>query len=275
MNKHSIPISLADIDPIILRSARNVLDPGFTTGERVIAHYQIQYIQDGCGIISVNREVYPVRKGMLCFWGPDMVHEISSDPTQSLTILGVQFHLIRTWQPVHFVDFSGYPHALAVHAQARVEALLLDIVKEYTGQRLYWEASTGALFKALLLLLARQTNLSVGEADAAWQTTELILKFIEDHYMEELTNEAIAKQFHFHPAYVNKLVSKSTGLSLHQYLMNIRMNQAAEMLQSTFMSIQEIADAVGYSSIHYFSRVFKKKMGVTPTMARQQLELKK
>lgn len=103
-------------------------------------------IQDGCGTISVNKEVYPVRKGILCFWGPDIVHEISSDPTQPLTILGVLFHMTCILQPVQFLDFNGYPHVQVIQAQAQIEALLLEIVKEYTGQRLYWEASTGALF---------------------------------------------------------------------------------------------------------------------------------
>ncbi|MFI2857711.1 AraC family transcriptional regulator [Paenibacillus sp. JSM ZJ436] len=270
MSCNDVLVSVADIAPVILRSARNVLTPGFTTGERVIPHYQIQYIQDGFGTISIDDKEYKMRKGMLCFWGPGTKHQISSDPNQPLIILGIQFHMSHTLQPVRFTDFSGFPPVTIVHAQARIEALLRDIVKEYMGQRIYWEESAGALCKTLLLLLARQSIMSDGEGDVSWQMTEMILKFIEENYREPLTNEAIAKQFHFHPAHVNKLVITSTGVSLHQYLMNFRISQAVELLLSTSMSIQEIADAVGYKNIHYFSRIYKKKMGISPTMTRRQ-----
>lgn len=259
------PIKLAEVSPLVLRSARNELEPGFSSGVRVIQHYQLQYILSGNGFMEIAHQKYEVSKGMLCFWGPGVKHVILSSRKQPLVILGVQFHLTRTKKPVVFEDFEGFPPRFSVHSPASVENMLFEIIQEFTSQRLYWEETASALCKALLLLVARQIRINDRFPSTSWKVTEEILSYIHDSYHLPLNNQTIAAHFHFHPAYVNRLVSQATGLSLHQYVINVRINRAVELLHSTSMNIGEIAAAVGYQNIHYFSRLFKRKMGIPPS----------
>ncbi|WP_168121242.1 AraC family transcriptional regulator [Paenibacillus sp. HB172176] len=264
-NHSALPLS--QIDPFVIRSARNLLEPGFSTGPRTISHYQLQYIQEGEGTIRVNDREYAARKGALFFWGPNTPHQITSDVNNPLIILGLQFHFVSSGCPVRFTDFPGYPTEWMITTQARIDALLLDLANEYALQRLYWQETANSLCRVLLLLLARQIQ-QLSPSTGVWETTEQILRFMQEHYHEPLTNDKIAKAFHFHPSYVNKLISIATGQTLHQYLVNIRINQAVDKLYTTNLSIQEVAESVGYANIHHFSRLFKKKMGVSPSELR-------
>lgn len=266
-DKDCIELSLADIQPVILRSARNVLQPGFRTGIRVIPHYQIQYIQEGRGSVSIGGETHAAARGMLFFWGPGTRHSIESDTKDPLVILGAQFHLSPAMKPVRFFDFGGFPPAVRIRTQARVESVLMEMAREYREQRRYWQQAAGSLCKTFLLWLAR---LDAGSASGrALENADLILQFIHERYMEPLTVGAIAKHFHFHPSHVNKLVMNATGRSTHQYLLHVRMNQAVELLHSTNLSVKEIAAMVGCPNLPYFSRLFKKKIGISPSDLRR------
>jgi len=65
---------------------------------------------------------------------------------------------------------------------------------------------------------------------------------------------------------------KSTGLSPNQYYLNIRLNKAKELLTSTSLNINEIAYHTGFESIFYFSKLFKKKNGVSPKDYRNEIQ---
>ena len=60
------------------------------------------------------------------------------------------------------------------------------------------------------------------------------------------------------------------GLTFTEYLTQLRLNKAAEMLAETDYSIVQIADEVGYGDYCYFSKVFKKYKGISPTQFREQ-----
>ena len=64
-----------------------------------------------------------------------------------------------------------------------------------------------------------------------------------------------------------------TGLSPNQYHLNLRIERAKELLESTLLNIEEIADQTGFDSIYYFSRIFKKKAGLSPNAYRKTFSL--
>ena len=64
-------------------------------------------------------------------------------------------------------------------------------------------------------------------------------------------------------------LKKEVGVNFSEYLIKVRIKNAKEMLLNTEGSVEDISYAVGYSDIKYFSRIFKKYMGVTPTEFRK------
>ena len=96
------------------------------------------------------------------------------------------------------------------------------------------------------------------------------LRGISTHYSNPALNvKTLASECNCTPNYLSALFNKEVGVTLTEYLNNIRLENGAEMLRSTTLTISEIAFHTGYESSNYFIRLFKKKYGTTPGAFRQ------
>ena len=96
---------------------------------------------------------------------------------------------------------------------------------------------------------------------------EVIIKVQEwlgQHYQEEIAIAAIAKQFKLSVRSLNRRFKYATNSSPLQYLQNLRIEHAKELLKQSNLAISEVADMVGYQDASYFTSLFKKVTAVTP-----------
>lgn len=92
-----------------------------------------------------------------------------------------------------------------------------------------------------------------------------ILRIIEENYKrEDLSLQDVADEVNLSIPYLSKLFRKEMGYTFVDYLTNLRIRKAIELLHDDSMKMYEIAEGIGYTSQHYFSNVFKKKMGISP-----------
>jgi two-component system response regulator YesN len=95
------------------------------------------------------------------------------------------------------------------------------------------------------------------------------VSYIKEHFREELTLDDVAQAVHFSPFYVSRLFKEELGMNFIEYLTRIRIDEAKRMLLETNRTVSEIAVSVGYQDPSYFTKVFKKTEGRTPTQFRQ------
>ncbi|QUH19560.1 response regulator transcription factor [Alkaliphilus sp. B6464] len=104
----------------------------------------------------------------------------------------------------------------------------------------------------------------------------LLKNYMDSHYMQEnLSLHEVAEKFDISPSYLGKLMKHELGKTFIEYLTEIRIENAKKMLQEENIGIKihEVAQLVGYSSQHYFSRVFKKEVGVSPIEYKQNIKI--
>lgn len=95
------------------------------------------------------------------------------------------------------------------------------------------------------------------------------MQYIQDHYQDpDLSVEMMCRQLHMSPAYFSTMFKKVTGKSYVAYLTEVRLDKAVELLNTTSDKTYVIAQKVGYQEQNYFSYVFKKRFGVSPTRYR-------
>ncbi|MBR7132608.1 MAG: helix-turn-helix transcriptional regulator [Clostridia bacterium] len=100
---------------------------------------------------------------------------------------------------------------------------------------------------------------------------EPAVAYISEHFSEKIEGEHLARLCGISYAYLKKLFYQKYRLSPRQYLVNLRMSRAGEMLSSDFFSVSEISEQCGFSDITFFSRQFKNHYGVSPREYRKQL----
>ena len=77
--------------------------------------------------------------------------------------------------------------------------------------------------------------------------------------------DEVSKELQISPYYFSKLFKKRTGSNFIEYVTNVRIEKAKELLTGSNKNIKEISMEVGYSDANYFSRAFKKNVGISPT----------
>ena len=99
--------------------------------------------------------------------------------------------------------------------------------------------------------------------------------FIDSHYMdEEISLNTVANVANVSSNHFSALFSQNMGQTFIEYLTTLRMNKAKELLRCTGMRSSEIAGEIGYKDVHYFSYLFKKTQGMTPSDYRKAREEK-
>lgn len=93
-----------------------------------------------------------------------------------------------------------------------------------------------------------------------------VYAYVEENYrLEELSLNQIAAHVNFSPSHLSMVFSQETGQTLIKYITDVRINKAKELLRCTNKRSSEISAMVGYQDPHYFSYLFKKSQGITPT----------
>lgn len=100
------------------------------------------------------------------------------------------------------------------------------------------------------------------------ESNSIILKakgYIDQYYYKGISLDDVSREVQISPYYFSKLFKEETGENFIYYLTNIRIEKAKQLLNNKALSVKEIGIKVGYSDPNYFSRIFKKSVGQTPT----------
>ena len=96
------------------------------------------------------------------------------------------------------------------------------------------------------------------------------VEYLQTHYHEQVTLNEVAAHAYVSTYYISRMFKREVGKSFVDYLNEIRIEKAKEMLKDVKLKTYEVAEKVGIPDAHYFSRLFKKYVGVTPTEFREQ-----
>lgn len=160
-----------------------------------------------------------------------------------------------------FIIVSGYDD----FAYCR-EALRLQIT-DYILKPVDYE-EFGACIDNLKIALFQQKSAEETEGGEE-RIINKIVRFVQNHLVEEISLSVLAEEFHFSTQYVSQLFKNEIGVNFLTYLTNIRMEKAKKLLLSTDLPIAEVSEQSGYGDYRVFTKVFKKSEGVTPSQYRR------
>ncbi len=105
------------------------------------------------------------------------------------------------------------------------------------------------------------------QSGSVFQNTHIrkIISIIKNEYKEDLSLETLADRIGIHKVYLSRLFKKETGKTCYEYIQNIRIQKAKDLLLSSSYRIAEVAEKTGFRSYDQFAVVFKKSTGDTPT----------
>lgn len=276
-------MNFADTNPFI-RFARTI-GLSEATGPSSSRDCRLVYVLSGAVKIKINETERKLEPYDALLWPSG--EEYTIVPSGSVKIIMINFDYTQKKSnekkpvyPIGIIDFdpnSVFEHIcfddakllnapLYIQSVPELEDKLKNVISAYSKKELYSKERSSALLKDVIIDMLQS---AVFMSNSVMSKIEQVILYISSHYSENISNEDIAATVSYHPYHLNKLIQKYTGLSLHKYLLNFRLEKAAELLLSKSYSVQLISEKCGFSSSYHLSNAFKKKYGVSPKAYRQ------
>ena len=275
-------IFIDEMDPTFLFIWKGTRQKGMKASEyRSHDFLEIAYIFSGEGKYRIEDTIYTVQEGDLLIINPGDRHQSLNCPEAETpsTEFFVGFSDIRiAGCKDNFLPLPDGQHIL--HTTGELRQRLLRICSAMEAENAVRRQGRYFMMKAylmqMLLLVIRERcepmERPVGcafESASKKYVVEQIMNYIEDHYSEKISLDQIAENMYLSPFYISRIFKSETGNAPIRYLINIRLEKAKELLEGGYEgSIQEVAAQVGYDDAYHFSKLFKKRYGISPSQAR-------
>lgn len=115
-----------------------------------------------------------------------------------------------------------------------------------------------------------QTQKPPATAQSSNSIVQNVKEFIEKKYMDDISLSDLADAFYLSKEHLSRLFKKETGQNLFSYIMDLKLGEAKRLLTETDRTLDDIAFSLGFSNGNYFSKVFKKNVGVSPSSYRSK-----
>jgi AraC-like DNA-binding protein len=226
-------------------------------------YFDLWYITNGDGEVKIDGRWYPFTQGdvVTIFPGEDYQQERGAFGTYFIFVhpfsrrnRNLDSRLARNWPCI--LPLQNYPI---------LKDYFADIFETFTakpdGYPLTLKAAALQVFRMVLSLLPRKEEASFPPAFAGVLAAQ---RYIEARYAESVSLETIAEAANVSASYLSVLFHRYFHTSPVEYLIEVRL-RAARLLLAKGTSVSQTARQAGFGSLHYFSRVFKSRQGMSPT----------
>lgn len=151
---------------------------------------------------------------------------------------------------------------IEVSIDEKIISAFQSLFKEYIDRDFLFETTSIAKFVNIISLFGRAAARLSKEQSS--DSLKFALKYIDENYTKDIDLCELAKHEHLSYTHFRTIFKKKTGTSPNQYIIMLRLRNASLLLKQTGLSIKEVAESVGFSDQMYFSRIFKKRFGISP-----------
>lgn len=178
---------------------------------------------------------------------------------------GFSQHETKTLSLQHMI--SATHTMIEMHPQLQLDELLATEDIQLIFQANTIDELAQLMHRFLFKLLTLTQNLRKSGKNVVIEKTK---DYINENFGKNITLETIAAEVFLSPVYLSFLFKQVESMNITDYITHVRIERAKSLLQTTNGKTYEIANLVGYQDDKYFSRIFKKRVGITPSEFRAQ-----
>ena len=226
-------------------------------------YYQIYYVIENKAEFLINGNPFTVNENMMVFARPGVVHGIKPitcpDP---MRMLEVKFTVLDRDLAE---EFNNVP--LVFYGNDLLQRILYTVVDEGLKKDLYFERCiTYQLCSFLYKMIQHHKNFNQGSPGKINRINPAakIKEYIKKNYKQEISLADIASNVGYTKNYLCRLFRENVNITINEYLNNVRIHHAVDLLLTTDKDISEIGKACGYTNVYHFIKTFKKLTKISP-----------
>jgi len=224
----------------------------------------VEYIISGKGVLEINGHSYIVSAGDTCILPTELSYAFYSnfsDPMEKIYVIfegsmaDSLLNIYKLKNKYIFKDTNTRKFIEHIH-----EICLSDLSHDEIHRRVTLEFTDMIIFLHQSYIKSQKQNTFID--------IEYIALYIKNHLYDDLNIDTLAKLSNFNKDYFIRTFKKELHQTPYQYIIEERLKLAKALLASTYKSIQQIANELKWNDAHNFTRIFKSKVGISPTRYR-------
>ncbi len=250
-----------DLIPELHYYIHRLCTPNWKIEPKVNCFMDITYVVKGSAVYNIGDETFVVKKGDLICIPQNTFRAAVNFPGDMVESYAVNIFLRNRRGEDVVLDLPAVTQiSIIPELVAQFHSIHNELLRQEFGYQLKIQGTLCSILCEVLDILLnkrRSENVDVRIRDT--------ISYIDEHYYEPLSVNSMAERYRLHPVYFGSLFKESMGISFKQYLLQIRLNIAKNMLRSGEYNVGEVALMCGFSDVYYFSRAFKEKNGISPS----------
>ncbi len=237
---------------------------------RTLNHHELIFVCNGKGSFKIRNKQYPIKKGMLIIITPNVPYSIELDDSVPAGVLTIHFSFagisfqdgkwdinekirVSLGQPVQ--ELKDYYH---------IEEQFQKLVNCWNEKLPGYEFMARTMFQQLIIDIMENRN-KQSESYGTSLKVERIIQYMHRNINAKVTLPELSKLVHMTPAYMSRTFKEATGYTIIEYFNKLKIDKSKELLVEGNKKVKEVAQELGFTDEFYFSRMFKKIEGITPS----------
>ena len=247
--------------------------PGESWGPGIKTQYKLHFVHEGTGHLKAAEKEYTITKGQLFACYPNEIVYYWADTGDPWRYSWVAFDGLNSGFYFERAGFSKSSLVIDCPNRDIIESAFHEIlaVKKYDANKdLNYR---GYLYLILASIVDKSS--AITSQNSTKDYVKEAVTFIKKNYSQPISVADISADLSLDRKYFSKIFKQALQVSPHEYLINYRLARACELMETTDLTIAEIAATVGYDNQFSFSRVFKKYKNISPSEYKKQVFMNK
>ena len=242
--------------------------------------WEMVYVDSGAVEISANGKVHTLKAGEIAFHKPNEFHTIKTDSEHTANVFVISF----VCSSVAMSYFKGKVLSVPAKLKKQITSILNEIEQSFvlmSNGDMHLEIKDAApiggqqmvrtYLEQFLIMLIRdaQENKTAhffpNKESMENHLISQMIHSIEDNLYSTLSVEELCTEMNYSRAYLSKIFKATTGFTILEYILNRKIIQAKKLIKENDYNFSQISDMLSFDNPHYFTRVFKRIAGMTPS----------
>jgi AraC-like DNA-binding protein len=251
------------------------LDPSETGDDSIKPQWhspmELRYVLSGEMDITIDQKSYIVKQGDLVIIRPNEYHRSQSLKRSESVVIMFDFKKIAIEDLEENVVLKR-----VISGDEMIQNIFSRIYREHRNREVgHKMVCKGLLLYMMTHLLRNHTEYILTDEEklkAQRKRDRLygVCRYIDEHYFVQISSKELAESMCISEGRFQHLFKECMGISVQQYINNIRMKKAMQMLQETTLRSSEIAEMVGFMDYNSFGKMFRRTYGKTPSQVRRE-----
>lgn len=239
--------------------------------KRTISDHELVYIFNGSGKINISGTDYEAMPSQLYYFHPELPHSLWSNPVKPLSFYAIHFSFTEVsfedgiWKIIDDKDsLMPFNNVNNINKSKLIEGQFLKTIDYWSSKSAFNNSAVNGSFLELLQFIVDDINSSnFNYSNKA--KIDIILTYINSNFEKQIRIEDLSAMVKLSEDYLGVIFKKHSGYSINKYINKCRIDRAKEIIFEQNPKISEVAQTLGFKDEFYFSKVFKKFEGISPS----------